>query len=101
MTGHEWREAVTVSSGFEADLAIARLEAAGIRAVRDDNDTVGIPDPNPDECGYGSFAEVPQVEVPIPFAYWLIYRQFVLSNGSGIQPSSVDEAVCGLEPVRK
>jgi len=42
VTGHEWRAAVTVSSGFEADLAIARLEAAGIRAVRDDNDTVGI-----------------------------------------------------------
>jgi hypothetical protein len=42
VTGHEWCEAVTVSSGFEADLAIARLEAAGIRAVRDDNDTVGI-----------------------------------------------------------
>jgi hypothetical protein len=42
MAAHGWRELVTFASGFEADLAIARLEAAGIRAVRDDNDTVGI-----------------------------------------------------------
>jgi hypothetical protein len=30
------------ASGFEADLALARLESAGIPAVRRDNDTVGI-----------------------------------------------------------
>ena len=42
MTAPGWREVATFSSGFEADLALARLEAAGITAVRDSNDTVGI-----------------------------------------------------------
>jgi hypothetical protein len=42
MTVSGWFDVATFASGFEADLAIARLEAAGIRAVRDDNDTVGI-----------------------------------------------------------
>ena len=37
-----WREVATYASGFEADLAIAQLEAAGIPALRDNNDTVGI-----------------------------------------------------------
>jgi hypothetical protein len=37
-----WREVATFASGFEADVAIAQLEAAGIRAMRDTNDTVGI-----------------------------------------------------------
>ena len=41
MTASGWASVATVSSGFEADLAIARLEAAGISAVRDHNDTVG------------------------------------------------------------
>jgi hypothetical protein len=42
MTVSGWLDVATFSSGFEADLAIARLESAGIRAVRDSNDTVGI-----------------------------------------------------------
>ena len=42
MTVSGWVDVETFSSGFQADLAIARLEAAGVRAVRDDNDTVGI-----------------------------------------------------------
>ena len=42
MSARKWSEVGTFSSGFEADLAIARLEAAGIGAVRDDNDSVGI-----------------------------------------------------------
>ena len=42
MTAPGWRDAASYSSGFEADLAIAQLQAAGIDAVRDDNDTVGI-----------------------------------------------------------
>jgi hypothetical protein len=42
MTPTEWRELATFSSGFEADVAIARLEAAGITAVRNNNDTAGI-----------------------------------------------------------
>jgi hypothetical protein len=37
-----WADVATFPSGFEADLTIARLEAAGIRAVSDSNDTVGI-----------------------------------------------------------
>ena len=40
MTG--WADVATFASGFEADLVIAQLEAAGIIAVRDSNDTVGI-----------------------------------------------------------
>jgi hypothetical protein len=42
MTSSAWREVATFPSGFEADLAISQLGAAGIRAVRDSNDTVGI-----------------------------------------------------------
>ena len=42
MTASGWFDLATLSSGFEADLLIARLEGAGIRAVRNDNDTVGI-----------------------------------------------------------
>jgi hypothetical protein len=42
MTAPGWRDVASYSSGFEADLAIAQLHAAGIDAVRDDNDTVGI-----------------------------------------------------------
>ena len=42
MTPSGWREVATFASGFEADLAIAQLGAAGIPAVRDNNDTVGI-----------------------------------------------------------
>jgi hypothetical protein len=42
MTVSGWFVLATFSSGFEADLVISRLEGAGIRAVRDDNDTVGI-----------------------------------------------------------
>ena len=37
-----WHVLVTYASGFEADLAIARLESAEIPAMRDSNDTVGI-----------------------------------------------------------
>ena len=37
-----WSDVATFSSGFEADLAIGQLEAAGITAVSDSNDTVGI-----------------------------------------------------------
>ena len=42
MTAPTWRDVASYSSGFEADLAIAQLQSAGIDAVRDDNDTVGI-----------------------------------------------------------
>lgn len=42
MTQSEWRVLATYASGFEADLAMAQLEAAEIPAVRDSNDTVGI-----------------------------------------------------------
>ncbi len=37
-----WRVLATYASGFEADLAMARLDAAEIPAARDSNDTVGI-----------------------------------------------------------
>jgi hypothetical protein len=37
-----WRVLATYVSGFDADVAIAQLEAAQIPAVRNNNDTVGI-----------------------------------------------------------
>ena len=42
MSSHDWTELASYSSGFEADLAIAQLEAARIPALRDSHDTVGI-----------------------------------------------------------
>lgn len=38
----DWSVLATYASGFEADLAVALLEAAEIPAIRDSNDTVGI-----------------------------------------------------------
>jgi hypothetical protein len=37
-----WVPVAVFAGGFEADVALARLESAGILAVRRDNDTVGI-----------------------------------------------------------
>jgi hypothetical protein len=45
MVESRWVEVATYASGFEADLAIALLEAAGIPTLRDTNDTVGIVGP--------------------------------------------------------
>jgi hypothetical protein len=42
MTDSAWRVVATFASGFEADLAIALLDAAEIPAIRDNNDSVGI-----------------------------------------------------------
>jgi hypothetical protein len=44
MTENEggWVAIATYGAGYEADIAIARLDAAGITAVRQGNDTVGI-----------------------------------------------------------
>ena len=42
MNAGGWRVLATYASGFEADLAMAQLETAGIPAIRDNNDTVGI-----------------------------------------------------------
>ncbi|MFA6167676.1 MAG: hypothetical protein WC700_13740 [Gemmatimonadaceae bacterium] len=39
---HNWCALATFASGFEADVAIARLEAANIPTMRDSNDSVGI-----------------------------------------------------------
>jgi hypothetical protein len=40
-----WTVLATYASGFEADLAMAELEAAEIPAVRESNDSVGIVGP--------------------------------------------------------
>lgn len=42
MTDNRWVDLITYASGFEADLALARLDAEGIPAVRDNHDTTGI-----------------------------------------------------------
>lgn len=39
---NKWCALETFATGFEADVAIARLEAADIPTMRDSNDTVGI-----------------------------------------------------------
>lgn len=38
----DWVSVATFGAGYEADIAIARLDAAGITAVRRGNDTVGL-----------------------------------------------------------
>ena len=40
--GRSWVVAATFASGFEADVAVARLERDGITAVRRGNDIVGL-----------------------------------------------------------
>jgi hypothetical protein len=42
MTTTEWRDVATFASGFEADFAVAQLEASGILAIRAPNDTTGL-----------------------------------------------------------
>jgi hypothetical protein len=42
MTHRGWEVVATFASGYEADLAIAVLDAAEIMAVRDSDDTAGI-----------------------------------------------------------
>lgn len=42
MSDSEWRVLATYASGFEADMALAQLEAAGIPALRDSHDSLGI-----------------------------------------------------------
>ena len=42
MSESGWRVLATYASGFEADMAMAQLEAAEIPAIRDSNDSVGI-----------------------------------------------------------
>ncbi len=37
-----WVAVASFGAGYEADIAIARLDAAGITAVRRGNDTVGL-----------------------------------------------------------
>lgn len=42
VTRATWEVLATFASGLEADVAIAQLQSAGIDAIRDDNDSVGI-----------------------------------------------------------
>lgn len=42
MTSTVWVQVATYAAGFEADLAVARLESAGILAVSRGNDIIGI-----------------------------------------------------------
>ncbi len=42
MSEAEWRVLDTYASGFEADIAMAELEAGKIPAIRDSNNAVGI-----------------------------------------------------------
>lgn len=42
MSATNWRQIASYSSGLEADMALAQLEAAGIPALRDSHDSVGV-----------------------------------------------------------
>lgn len=42
MTENHWVDLVSYASGFEADIMVARLEAEGIPALRDNHDSTGI-----------------------------------------------------------
>jgi hypothetical protein len=42
MSATNWRQIATYSSGLEADMALQQLEAAGIPALRDSHDSVGV-----------------------------------------------------------
>jgi hypothetical protein len=42
MTSHRWIPVATFAAVYEADLAVARLDAAGILAVARGNDITGI-----------------------------------------------------------
>jgi len=44
--GRSWAVAATYATGFEADVAVVRLEREGITAVRRGNDIVGLFGPN-------------------------------------------------------
>ena len=73
----------------------------GNRVYHVDNDTVGIIDPAPSSCGFGSYLAVPQTEVNMPFAYWLLYRAYFLGLPLGSQPITLNEAVCAPPTVNK
>jgi hypothetical protein len=60
MTTQRWIHVATYAAGVEADLAVARLEAAGILAVARGNDITGIFGP-----GFGG-ATARGVDVLVP-----------------------------------
>ncbi len=61
---HPWVAVANLGTGWEADLAVARLDAEGIPARSRGNDLVGIFGP-----GFqGASARGHLVEVPAPFA---------------------------------
>lgn len=69
MNDSEWRVLKTYASGFEADIAIAILEAAEIPAIRDNNDTVGLFGP-----GFQG-ASARGITVRVPVAEWEAARE--------------------------
>lgn len=74
----------------------------GNRVYHIDNDTVGITDPLPHNCGFGPFLSVPQAEVTVPFSQWRAFRAWLFfgTPPAPAAPNSLDEAVCGPEPVK-
>ena len=62
--GTRWQTVASYAGGFDADVAVERLEAAGIPAIARGNDVVGIVGP-----GFqGRTARGVDVVVPSPFA---------------------------------
>lgn len=77
---HPWVVVANYGVGWEADLAVARLDAAGIPARASGNDLVGIFGP-----GYqGASARGFDVQVPAPF---VVHAKDVLAR----PPEPIDE----------
>lgn len=71
----------------------------GPRVYHLDNDSTGIPDPNPSRCGFGSVESIPLADVNVPFEYWLLYRAAaILRLSRSGQSGLADDAFCGPEP---
>jgi hypothetical protein len=69
----------------------------GPRVYHLDGDLTGITDPFPHNCGFGATLLVPQVNVTIPFAQWLVFLFAPRSSPSPAVPTSLNEVVCGPE----
>ena len=85
MTATGWPAVTTFASGLEADIAVARLEAAGIRAVLDRNDSVGI-------VGFGFQGATAQgVTVRVPAEMLTAARALLLPSSDELERDSAVE----------
>ncbi|MBL9175620.1 MAG: hypothetical protein JNL10_18910 [Verrucomicrobiales bacterium] len=55
----------------------------------------GIPDPDPNRCGFGSYEDIPQEEFPLLFQVWLEFRKQHLLSFLNVPPASTSDPNCG------